>query len=253
MKGLVGKDTDEWGERQAEALWRNLFEQYEPVVDGACVLDLGCSWGYMLKYLADRFNPALLVGTDVAPLWEEQPWWRSHGELVRFHHGDLAEIGGLEDGTFDLILCTSVLQYMTPEGVEANLARAFDMLRPGGEMLLRTRVFTSYIGGDLHADIELPCAHLFYGEREVERYLREERGKAPRYLNWLTASSYFAMFVRAGFEVLQSRRRMNKLEPAMVERVSKTFPWIAPDELFCAEVEARLVRPYEPEDVAALR
>lgn len=246
------KNTEEWGRAQAEALWNNLFRQYGPVVDGATVLDLGCSWGYMLKFLADEFKPRLLIGTDVAPLWRDNGWWRPLADRVQFHEGDLPAITGLEGRSIDLILCTSVLQYMTPEGVEANLTRAYDLLRPGGEMLLRTRVWTSYIGADLHADVALPCAHLFYGEQEIERYLREESGRMPRYLNWLTASTYFAIVVRSGFEVVDSRRRMNRLSPEMTDRVAAEFPWIDREELMCAEVEARLIRPLEPDDVADL-
>lgn len=243
------KETQEWGGEQASKLWSNLYERYAPAIDGRTVLDLGCSWGYMLKFLAERFRPRRLIGTDVRPHWEEQRHGWDYGRApVEFHVGDLPDISAIELGSVDVMLCTSVLQYMTPEQLEANLERAYDLLRPGGELLLRTRVFTSYIGADLHEDIGLPYAHLLYGEREIASALRD-RGKEPPYLNWLTASTYIAIFVRAGFEVLDSRRRPNRAAPEAMERVEARFRWIGREELACAELEARLVRPIELDDL----
>jgi SAM-dependent methyltransferase len=245
------KETQAWGEKQASNLWSNLYERYSPLVDGRTVLDVGCSWGYMLKFLADRFRPTRLIGTDVAPHWEtsRHGWnYRRLGDLIEFHVGNLPDIAALEDGSIDLMLCTSVLQYMTPEQLEANLERAHDLLRPGGQMILRTRVFTSYIGADLHDHLDLPYAHLLHGERDIAAALRT-RGSEPPYLNWLTASTYLATFVRAGFELVDVRRRPNRVAPEVMDRVGEAFPWIAADELTCAELEAQLVRPIGFEDL----
>lgn len=246
------KQTLEWGGQQAAALWENLYARWNPLVDACTVLDLGCSWGYLLKFLAERFKPARLIGTDIKPWWEltAHGWdYAALGERLMLRAGPLPEIREIPEQSIDLALCTSVLQYMTPEQVEENVTRCYDLLRPGGEMLLRTRVFTSYIGADLHRDIELPYVHLLYGERDLARLVRERRGKEPPYLNWLTASSYLAIFMRSGFELLDVKRRMNKHAPEVMERVARAFPWIAPEELFCAELEARLARPIEPEEL----
>jgi SAM-dependent methyltransferase len=249
---VEGKETQAWGEKQAVSLWSNLYERYSPSVDGRTVLDIGCSWGYMLKFLAEQFRPARLIGTDVAAHWQtsNHGWnYRRLGELVEFHVGDLPDIAALGDRSIDLMLCTSVFQYMTPEQLEANLEHAYDLLRPGGQMVLRTRVFTSYIGADLHDDLDLPYAHLLYGERDIAAALHTQ-GKEPPYLNWLTASTYLAIFARAGFEVVDARRRPNRVAPDVLDRVGAAFPWIAPDELTCAELEAQLVRPIGLEDLA---
>lgn len=249
---VEAKSTQTWGANQAQNLWRQLYSRYSPTIDGRTVLDLGCSWGYMLKFLADEFHPGKLIGTDIKPWWKlKEHGWRytELKDLIEFHSGDLTDIVDIERQSVDLILCTSVLQYMTPEQAEANLARAYELLRPGGEMLLRTRVFTSYVGADLHRDIDLPYVHLLYGERDIARYMKEQRGKQPPYLNWLTASTYLAVFVRVGFEVLDVRRRMNKAAPEIMERVISSFPSVARNELLCAEVEARLLKPFEPEEL----
>ncbi len=239
------KERAQWGQRQALSLWEGLYARFSPAIDERVVLDLGCSWGYMLRFLAERYAPARLIGTDLSPAWRrvDHGWdYEALGGLVSFIEGDLATIDQLEPESIDTILCTSVLQYMTPEGVAANLARAYQLLRPGGEMLLRTRVFTSYVGADLHREIALPYPHLLYPEAALIALVQARRGRPPNYLNWLTASSYLMMFLRAGFEIADARRRFNKVEPQLIARVAARYPWISAEELNCAEVEARLVR-----------
>jgi hypothetical protein len=148
-------------------------------------------------------------------------------------------------------MCTSTLQYMTPEQVEENLTRAYQLLKPGGEMILRTRVFTSYIGADLHRTISKPYAHLLYGEQQIARVVREQTGRDPRYLNWMTASTYTVLFHRAGFETLDLQRRPNTAARDVLAEVAKAMP-IPPKELECAELEARLMRPVEASDFGSL-
>jgi hypothetical protein len=248
------KKDSAWGAAQAEVLWTGLYARYDPPIDGSTVLDMGCSWGYMLRFLAERFEPRLLIGTDLSPWWEREGHGWDYGRLgagLQFHVGDLWEIAEISERSVDLLLSTSVLQYMTPEQLEANLARSYDLLRAGGEMILRTRVWTSYIGADLHNEIEQPSVHMLYPQRDLDAWV-EARGGRPKYMNALTASSYLATFVRAGFEVLDARRRMNSLSDELRARLEAEYPWIAPDELHCAELEARLLRPFEADDLRAV-
>ena len=242
------KEKQEWGDQQAKKLWDGLYGRYSLKLEGSTVLDIGCSWGYLLKFIGEHFAPGKLIGTDVNPHWEssDHGWdYASEGEKFQFFASDLSEIDQIAEQSVDLILCTSVLQYMTPEKVEANVAKAYNLLKPGGEMILRTRVWTSYIGADLHRDITLPYAHLLYSERETAEVLKR-KGKMTKYLNWLTANTYLIIFTRAGFEILDARRRMNNNAPKIMERVIEEYPWISPEELLCSELEVRLIRPFEP-------
>jgi ubiquinone/menaquinone biosynthesis C-methylase UbiE len=247
------KHTLDWGEHQARSLWDSLYARYGAEVDGRTVLDLGCSWGYLLRHLAEHHRPERLIGVDVSPLWDNvrHGWDHAATGSIEFHVGQLHELDALRERSVDLILCSSTLQYMTPELVEANLARAYSLLRPGGELLLRTRVFTSYIGADLHRTIAKPYVHLLHGEAAIADVVRASTGREPRYLNALTASTYTAIFHRAGFEAASLRRRPSSAAPDVLAEVRASIP--APEgELTCAELEARLVRPLETTDLDAL-
>jgi ubiquinone/menaquinone biosynthesis C-methylase UbiE len=249
------KSKLEWGAQQAAALWDNLYARYKPAINGKVVLDLGCSWGYMLKFLLERFSPTKLIGVDVSPLWEsvEHGWnYAEHSARVEFHAGFLDELEGLAPRSVDYVLCTSVLQYIRPERLQMTLERGYDLLRPGGEMLLRTRCFTSYVGADLHSHYSQDYVHLLNPLRDVHRDLQTWKGVEGRYLNYLTASNYIALFQQAGFEVLDARRRQNLRSPELVEQLKKMFPWVPPDDLLCAELEARLLRPIEAADLPEL-
>lgn len=245
----------EWGAQQAGALWDNLYARYSPIIDGRVVLDLGCSWGYMLKYLLDRFKPRKVIGVDISPLWESVPhgWdYGAHGERLQFHAGSLDRIQDLTPRSVDYVLCTSVLQYMRPELLLRTLERAYELLAPAGELLLRTRCFTSYIGADLHSHYEQDYVHLLNPLRDLHRDLQATKGVRGRYLNYLTASNYVAVFQQAGFEVVDLRRRQSSRSPELIEQVRQMFPWVPPDDLLCAELEARLLRPIEAEDLPGL-
>lgn len=245
---LEAKKSIELGNSQAHSLWENLYSRYIPSVNGQTVLDLGCSWGYLLKYLSEKFTPSRLIGVDIKPDWNslKKEWDYSK---VQFCTGNLFEINQIPQKSIDLILCSSVLQYMTPEEIESNLTKAYVLLRPGGEMILRTHAFTSYIGADIHRDVELPYDHLLYREKDITRFMMVNRGQNLPYVNWLTASTYLSIFVRTGFEIIDARRRMNSVSPEVMRVVTKKFPWIAPNELLCSELEARLIRPIEPNEL----
>ena len=112
------KSNVDWGLRQAENLWIELFERYSPHIDQSVILDLGCSWGYMQMFLHKRFNPQKTIGVDLTPLWDEMNhgWdYKALDKRIEFYCGPLANQHAIQDGTLDYIFCTSVLQYMRVE------------------------------------------------------------------------------------------------------------------------------------------
>jgi SAM-dependent methyltransferase len=241
------KQSPEWGAEQARKLWDGLYSRWEPVIDGRVVLDLGCASGYLLRLLMEAHRPRRLIGVDIRSWWKEIADWDRDDEVVEFLEGDLRSVP-VDEGSVDLILCSSVFQYLPPEDLLATLARAYRLLRPGGELMLRTQLYTSYLGASLHRSYELPYVHLLHGEELLRDRLQDRRGRKPQYTNGLTASSYLATFAMAGFDILDARRLMNKHAPEVQARVAADFP-VAPDELNCTGLEARLLRPIEPDEL----
>lgn len=245
------KGGSDWGGDMAQRIWDGLYSKHSPVIDGATILDIGCSWGYLLKYIEENFKPVKMIGTDIRPWWEieEHGWdYNALGDRLRLIASDLTEVEEIPAESIDLAMCTSVLQYLTPENVEANIEKAYSLIKPGGEMILRTRVWTSAIGADLHREIELPYAHLLYSKAETDKIL-EEMGNPTKYLNWLDSNSYLAIFHRVGFEMIDVRRRMNHHAENVASRVLEMYSWADPKEVLCAELEVRMVKPFEREGV----
>jgi SAM-dependent methyltransferase len=245
-----GKLSPEWGMEQAERLWSGLYSRWNPVIDGRVVLDLGCSWGYLLRLLAERHRPRKLIGVDTTSWWTkvETGWQEEAGAgLVELLEGDLESVS-VEDGSVDLMLCSGVFMYLPPETLLATLQRAYRILRPGGELLLRTQLYTSYLGASLHRYYELPYVHLLHGEELLRDRLHAHRNRTPQYTNGLTASSYLATFALAGFDILDAHRLVNQHAPEVQERVAAEFP-VAGNELNCTGLAARLLRPIEPDEL----
>ena len=79
------------------------------------VLDVGCGDGALLRYLADAFPAAALVGVDLAARFDP-------GDRITFIRGDYLT---LDAGRFDLIVASSSLQGIdaTTDALAAKLAR----------------------------------------------------------------------------------------------------------------------------------
>ncbi|HNQ05425.1 MAG TPA: methyltransferase domain-containing protein [Thiobacillaceae bacterium] len=243
-----------WGRQQANSLWKGLYERYAPRINDRIILDFGCSWGYMLMYLHEMFHPRKTIGVDLTALWDEvsHGWdYKMLGDGIAFYSGEIQDIKELESGSVDLVLCTSVLQYLRPEQVLSTLERIYDILRPGGEMILRTRCFTSYIGADMHSHYTLDYVHMLYPLTELKKDLSSWRGRGARYLNYLCASNYVTMFYQSGLEIIDIKRRMNSRSPELLNKLREMYPHIELDDLLCAELEARLIRPVEPAELDA--
>jgi SAM-dependent methyltransferase len=209
-------------------------------------------WGYLFKLLLEMTAPARLIGVDVAAPWGRvgSLWdWEGDGRV------DLrqTDIFGLElaPGSVDLVLCSGMLMYLSPEALDATLSRVYDLLRPGGQFLLRTQVYTSYLGASLHRSYANPYVHLFHGERLLQDRLREHGGRVNQYTNWLTPTSYLIAFTRAGFEILDAVRLKNWHAPSVQAEVAAEFP-VDDNELNVTGLEAQLVRPFTDGDIASL-
>jgi SAM-dependent methyltransferase len=240
------KHSLEWGEDWSGRLWKGLYSRFDVSLDDKVILDFGCAWGYFCRYMLTNFKPRKVIGVDIRDHWNRtnNSWdWRAE-EKLELIAGNMVDITNIPTQSVDLIFCTSVLQYLNPELLQATLDKLFSLLRPGGEFICRTRTFASHVGADLHSHIALPYAHMLYSRREIDEVLDARDRKAP-YLNYLTGSTYIEMFSRAGFAFKDVRRRKSAKAPEVLDRMRAAYPFISENELICSEVELHVVRPAE--------
>ncbi|MGC8875087.1 MAG: methyltransferase domain-containing protein [Chloroflexia bacterium] len=92
------------------------------------VLDVGCGNGKFALW--NRPAVALMVGLDPAPLFADAAL-----ECVDLVRGD-ARQAPFASGAFDKAFSIDVLEHLTREDLEAVLAEAYRLLRPGGRLFL---------------------------------------------------------------------------------------------------------------------
>jgi SAM-dependent methyltransferase len=99
------------------------------------VLDAGCGRGGVIERYWNETRHTVGVDADLASLQE-------HRCLTQLVHGDLERLPFV-DGSFDLILCSWVVEHLTSPGeVFGELAR---VLRTGGHLLLLTPNAWNYV------------------------------------------------------------------------------------------------------------
>ncbi len=124
----------QWGGyRDVGSYFNRLASWFMPYSGSGPVLDIGCAYGFLLS----RFdNGRLLCGCDVSE-------WAIQQARRRFPRGQFLTIDstGLlpyDDGQFDAVLCTDVLEHMAPEQQAGLLDEVARVLTPGGQFCMTT-------------------------------------------------------------------------------------------------------------------
>lgn len=113
---------------------RDLVERARPIGPSARILDLGCGTGIVARVLRERLGGAArIVGLDVSAVMLEKA--RSLVPELDFREGN-AQALPFADGSFDLVLCQEMLQFV-PDRV-AVLREVRRVLTPGGRLLAST-------------------------------------------------------------------------------------------------------------------
>jgi SAM-dependent methyltransferase len=107
------------------------FRQDEPM----CILDIGATSAANIRYFAERgqkiYSEDLLIASTDPALAVKNDDGRSTLDSKRF----LAENLTFENGTFDVILCWNLADYLDETLVKPVIARLWSALRPGGMLL----------------------------------------------------------------------------------------------------------------------
>ena len=144
--GKAGDDTL----REGHALSVAFKEQYEkhggPILPSTAVLDFGCGWGRIIRFLLKDVSPDNLWGIDCNEALltfcrESNPW-------CRFEVNEPLPPTTLHGGSFDLIYSYSVFTHLSEPVHMQWLAELRRLLKPEGILIVtvRPRGFISYCG-----------------------------------------------------------------------------------------------------------
>jgi SAM-dependent methyltransferase len=98
--------------------------------------DIGCGAGRDTAWLADAGFAA--VGYDASPTLLAEARRRHPG--IPFEHATLPDLAGVVDGSFQNVLCETVIMHLPPEELAPSLRRIAAVLVPGGTLYLTWRV-----------------------------------------------------------------------------------------------------------------
>lgn len=121
----------------------DLHTRFTDVVAGrigeapATLFDMGCGFGKSTQPFATIFRDADIIGMDLsAPCLKlaARTAYDAQSRNVRFVQGDVAA-SRLADASQDVVTSTMLLHELPPSRVEATLAEAFRVLKPGGAMI----------------------------------------------------------------------------------------------------------------------
>lgn len=108
-------------------------------LDGATLLDVGCGDGLIgLEALERVGRSGRVVFADISPALleraERSAWDLGLADRARFVHTDATELGGIADGSVDVVTTRSVLIYVADK--PAAFAAMHRVLRPDGRISL---------------------------------------------------------------------------------------------------------------------
>jgi SAM-dependent methyltransferase len=124
----------EWQTQPAPDDMYALLRRY--FAPGGMTADVGCGAGRDVAWLVENGFDAM--GYDASAGLLEQA--AAHYPDLRFRQATLPVLDGVASGTFDNVLCETVIMHLPVLEIGAACARLVDILRPGGVLYLSWRV-----------------------------------------------------------------------------------------------------------------
>ena len=137
---LAAYDTEaaafakDWHEQPAPVDLQDLVERF--FIKGGATADIGCGSGREVAWLNANSYPA--VGYDASDgLLAEA---RKRYPQFTFTHAELPELRGIAAGSFDNVLCETVIMHLDPALIAPSVRRMLELVKPDGIFYLSWRV-----------------------------------------------------------------------------------------------------------------
>ncbi|HLX01918.1 MAG TPA: class I SAM-dependent methyltransferase [Trinickia sp.] len=125
--------ADDWiGQPAPNDMYRLLSQYFEP----GPTADIGCGAGRDVAWLAANGFDASGYDASEGLLSEA----RTRYPKLRFDIARLPELTNIAPGTFENVLCETVVMHLDPELIGPAVRRLRDILKPGGTLYLSWRV-----------------------------------------------------------------------------------------------------------------
>jgi len=148
------------GVREIDALMDHLESRHISIPKGRA-LDFGCGVGRLTQALARLFN--VVDGVDIAPsMIELANKYNRYGDRCRYYVSD-ADLSLFEDGAFDFIYTSFVLQHIKPVYSKSYIKEFLRVLAPNGVLVFLLANEPNTRGGGLLAAAHLRIVQLGCG------------------------------------------------------------------------------------------
>jgi SAM-dependent methyltransferase len=168
-----------------------LGEQGVRVTDVRSILEVGCSLGYLLRYLELEVFPGCpeLVGIDIdaAAIQKGQEFLLRSGSRVTLHAGDMEQLDALAGGRrFDVTLAAGVLSYLNEQDAQRMVAQ---LLGHTNKVLALAGLAAPERDNNLLTRSELSAGHAGQWIHNFETLIARAGGRVVR-SRWEGATEY---------------------------------------------------------------
>ncbi len=174
------------------------------------VLELGCAHGWLTSVLPEHGKVAQAIGVDV----ERQPGWDEHDDpRLSFIAADLSRESVVPPNSIDTVISSATFEHV--ERPLQMLAALYDLLRDGGEVWLRTNLYTAANASHCYTEVYFPWPHLLFSDDVCTQYYEmhhERRGQRFSWVNRMTVAHYVQVARDLGFEITLARRRITRID-----------------------------------------
>jgi len=137
---LAAYDTDtaafakDWHEQPAPVDLEDIVQRF--FIKGGATADIGCGSGREVAWLNASGFPAAGFDASEGLLAEA----RARYPHFTFTHAELPDLRGIAAGSFDNVLCETVIMHLAPARIAPSVRRMLELVKPGGIFYLSWRV-----------------------------------------------------------------------------------------------------------------